>query len=85
MGIAAVGGNHPRCRKRTFSLPDLGIHAEAGKRRADFRHALGSFLDLVVISLAGGAGVEGALSEAAAIGHGWSFAQLAPGTLRRPD
>ena len=59
-----------------FLIPDLGIRAEAGKRRADFRHALGSFLDLVVISLAGGAGVEGALSEAAAIGHGWSFAQL---------
>jgi Flp pilus assembly protein TadB len=59
-----------------FLLPDLGIHVEAGKRRADFRHALGSFLDLVVISLAGGAGVEGALSEAAAIGQGWSFSRL---------
>jgi tight adherence protein C len=59
-----------------FLLPDLGIHVEAGKRRADFRHALGSFLDLVVISVAGGAGVEGALSEAATIGHGWSFSQL---------
>jgi tight adherence protein C len=59
-----------------FVLPDLGIHTEATKRRADFRHALGSFLDLVVIALAGGAGVEGALTEAAAIGQGWAFAQL---------
>ncbi len=59
-----------------FLIPDLGVHAEAAKRRADFRHALGSFLDLVVISLAGGAGVEGALSEAAHVGHGWSFARL---------
>jgi tight adherence protein C len=59
-----------------FLVPDLGIRVEADKRRADFRHALGSFLDLVVISLAGGSGVEGALSEAAAIGRGWSFAKL---------
>jgi tight adherence protein C len=59
-----------------FLLPDVGIHVEAGKRRADFRHALGSFLDLVVISVAGGAGVEGALTEAATIGHGWSFSRL---------
>jgi tight adherence protein C len=59
-----------------FLLPDLGVHAEAASRRADFRHALGSFLDLVVIALAGGAGVEGALSEAAQIGHGWAFARL---------
>ena len=59
-----------------FFAPDLGVHSEAATRRADFRHALGSFLDLVVISLAGGAGVEGALSEAAAVGHGWAFARL---------
>jgi tight adherence protein C len=59
-----------------FLVPDLGIRVEADKRRADFRHALGSFLDLVVISLAGGSGVEGALSEAAVIGRGWSFARL---------
>jgi tight adherence protein C len=59
-----------------FLVPDLGIRVEADKRRADFRHALGSFLDLVVISLAGGSGVEGALSEAATIGRGWSFSQL---------
>jgi tight adherence protein C len=59
-----------------FLAPDLGIRVEADKRRTDFRHALGSFLDLVVISLAGGSGVEGALSEAAAIGRGWSFSQL---------
>ena len=59
-----------------FFVPDLGIHGEAKKRRADFRHALGSFLDLVVIALAGGAGVEGALAEAAAVGHGWAFGRL---------
>jgi Flp pilus assembly protein TadB len=59
-----------------FFLPDLVLRSEAGERRDSFRHALGSFLDLVVISLAGGAGVESALRDAATIGRGWSFAQL---------
>ena len=59
-----------------FVLPDLGIHADAGRRRRDFRHALSSFLDLVVVALAGGGGVETALSDAASVGSGWAFAYL---------
>lgn len=59
-----------------FFAPDLGVRAEAAGRRRDFRYALGSFLDLVVIALAGGGGVEGALEDAAGIGHGWAFVQL---------
>jgi tight adherence protein C len=59
-----------------FFVPDLTLRSEAGERRDAFRHALGSFLDLVVISLAGGAGVESALRDAASIGQGWAFAQL---------
>ena len=51
------------CGLAGFVLPDLGIHAEAEARRRDFRHALGSFLDLVVIALAGGGGVETALGR----------------------
>ena len=59
-----------------FVLPDLGIHADAGRRRRDFRHALSSFLDLVVVALAGGGGVETALADAASVGSGWAFALL---------
>lgn len=59
-----------------FLLPDLGVHAEAEARRRDFRHALSSFLDLVVIALAGGGGVETALFDAASVGEGWAFAEL---------
>jgi Flp pilus assembly protein TadB len=59
-----------------FFIPDLGVHAEAARCRRDFRHALSSFLDLVVISLAGGGGVETALADAAGIGEGWAFAAL---------
>jgi Flp pilus assembly protein TadB len=59
-----------------FFAPDLALRSEADDRRTQFRHALGSFLDLVVISLAGGAGVESALRDAAGIGRGWAYAQL---------
>lgn len=66
IGLAAVG----------FVLPDLHVHTEARHRRTNFRHALSAYLDLVVISLAGGAGPEAALSGAATIGQGWAFNQL---------
>ncbi len=59
-----------------FFVPDAGIHADAQARRRDFRHALGSFLDLVTIALAGGGGVETALSDAARVGHGWAYEHL---------
>jgi tight adherence protein C len=59
-----------------FFLPDLGIRADASRRRRDFRHALSSFLDLVVVALAGGGGVETALADAAGVGSGWAFAYL---------
>lgn len=57
-------------------VPDLSLRAKALEQRKAFRHALGSFLDLVVIGLAGGAGVESALVDASTIGGGWPFAQL---------
>ncbi|HTQ90915.1 MAG TPA: type II secretion system F family protein [Streptosporangiaceae bacterium] len=59
-----------------FLLPDLSVRAEAARRRDGFRHALSAFLDLVVISLAGGAGIEQALTSAAAVGTGPAFARL---------
>ncbi|MDQ2792010.1 MAG: type II secretion system F family protein, partial [Actinomycetota bacterium] len=39
-------------------------------------HALGAYLNLVRVTLAGGAGVEGALWDAASIGRGPAFAQI---------
>lgn len=59
-----------------FFAPDLALRSEAAERRKEFKRSLGSFLDLVVISLAGGAGVESALRDAAGVGRGWAFAQL---------
>jgi tight adherence protein C len=59
-----------------FVTPDLGVRADAAARRRDLRHALSSLLDLTVIALAGGAGVEGALTDAASIGRGPAAARL---------
>lgn len=59
-----------------FFVPDLTLRSAAEEQRRSFRHALGSFLDLVVIGLAGGAGVESAILDAASIGGGWAFARL---------
>lgn len=59
-----------------FVAPDIDVRAKAARARADFRGALSAFLDLVWITLAGGAGIEAALLAAAAVGRGPAFAQL---------
>ena len=64
------------CGVAGFFIPDLLIHGEAAQRRRSFRHALGAFLDLVAINLAGGAGVESALDDAVRVGQGWAFGRL---------
>ena len=56
-----------------FFLPDLEVRQKAGKRRRDFRHAIGSFLDLFAMNLAGGRGVPEALIAASDVGTGWAF------------
>ena len=64
--VAAVG----------FFLPDSQIRSKAKTRRQDFLHAFSSYLDLVNVLLAGGAGTETALIAAAEAGDGWSFAEI---------
>jgi Flp pilus assembly protein TadB len=59
-----------------FLLPVMEVRVQAADRRRSFRHALGCFLDLVAVRLAGGAGVESALSDSAAAGQGWAFMEL---------
>ena len=59
-----------------FFLPDSQVRAKAKVRRQDFLHAFSSYLDLVNVLLAGGAGTETALIAAAEAGDGWSFAEI---------
>jgi len=59
----------------------LGFHVtslrrEAARRRASFGFALSAYLDLVVVCMAAGRGVEGALTVAAESGSGWAFDTL---------
>ncbi|TKA12066.1 type II secretion system F family protein [Actinacidiphila oryziradicis] len=64
------------CAGALFLAPDLTVRAQARRRRAEMRHTLAVFLDLVVIALAGGAGVQQALADAAAAPQGWAASQL---------
>lgn len=59
-----------------FFLPDVSLRSEAASQRRDFRHAVGSFLDLVAMNLSGGRGVPEALTSAAAIGGGPSISRI---------
>lgn len=59
-----------------FFLPDVVVRRAAAVRRNGFRHALSSYLDLVNVVLAGGAGIETALRAAADAGDGWAFTEL---------
>jgi tight adherence protein C len=56
-----------------FFLPDIELKQQVEKRRRDFRHAVGAFLDLVALNLAGGRGVPEALMSASEIGAGWAM------------
>ncbi|HEX4258327.1 MAG TPA: type II secretion system F family protein [Streptosporangiaceae bacterium] len=57
-----------------FSMfPYIEVKQKADQRRKDFRHAVGAFLDLVGMNLAGGRGVPEALMAASEIGGGWSM------------
>jgi tight adherence protein C len=59
-----------------FLLPDLEVKQRADQRRKDFRHAVGAFLDLVSMNLAGGRGVPEALMAASEMGDGWSMSRI---------
>jgi Type II secretion system (T2SS), protein F len=60
-----------------FVVPDVVIRVNARERRADFRHALASYLDLVALERGAGAAPTEALEAAAAVGDGWSFERIA--------
>ncbi|MCB0994224.1 MAG: type II secretion system F family protein [Acidimicrobiales bacterium] len=59
-----------------FLYPDLPLAEQVEQRRQGFRHALSSWLDLVTIILAGGGGIETALTGAANAGGGWAFDEI---------
>ncbi|MCZ0972469.1 type II secretion system F family protein [Streptomyces albulus] len=59
-----------------FFVPDLALRRQAERRRREMRHTLSLVLDLTVIALAGGAGVQQALTQAIAAPQGWAAGAL---------
>ena len=57
-------------------LPILTLSERAKVRRRHFRTVVGSFVDLVVLSLAGGVGIEGALLAASQVSSDWAVDQM---------
>jgi tight adherence protein C len=58
------------------SLPFAMLMAEAKRRRRHFRIVIGTYVDLVVLSLAGGVGIEGALVAAADVSADWATRRI---------
>jgi tight adherence protein C len=57
-------------------LPTVQAASRATVRRRDFRHVVGSFLDLVALNLSGGRGVPEALNSAASVSEGWAMVRI---------
>lgn len=57
-------------------VPVLVLEKEATERRRHVRTVVGSFVDLVVLGLAGGVGIEGALQSAAGASSDWASVRI---------
>lgn len=58
------------------AMPTLVVRSKASDLRRDFRHVVGSFLDLVAMNLAGGRGVPEALQSASEVSDGWAMIRI---------
>jgi len=59
-----------------FLVPDARVKSRAEARRRDFRHVMGSFLDLVAMNLSGGRGLPEALMTASTVGDHWAMVRI---------
>lgn len=57
-------------------VPDLQVRATARRRRADFRHALACYLQLVVLERQAGAALNAALEGPTTVVDAWPFARI---------
>ena len=56
--------------------PVVSLVGRARERRRHFRSVLGTFVDLVVLSLAGGVGIEGSLLAASQVSSDWAARRM---------
>jgi Flp pilus assembly protein TadB len=59
-----------------FFVPDVATRMSARSKRADFRYALTSYIDLVALERGAGAAPTEALEAAAEVGRGWAFERI---------
>ena len=59
------------------ALPVISMTRDARDRQRHARTVIGNFVDLVVLSLAGGVGVEGSLMAAAQVSSDWAAVMMA--------
>lgn len=59
-----------------YVYPDIELRSKAARARKAWSQAISAYLDVVGIALAGGAGVEDAMIDAAKIGTGSQMAEL---------
>jgi Flp pilus assembly protein TadB len=67
------------------AIPFLILKAEANERRQHFRTVIGTYVDLVVLSLAGGAGIEGSLMSASVVSSDWAARRISKALLLARD
>jgi tight adherence protein C len=67
------------------ALPVAGLIRRATARRRHFRVVIGSFVDLVVLSLAGGVGIDGALHAASQVSTDWAAQRMGRTLLTARD
>lgn len=65
--------------------PILALFGRAKERRRHFRGVVASFVDLVVLGLAGGVGIEGALLAASQVSSDWASQRMGRVLLRARD
>lgn len=64
------------CAAVFFFLPDLEVKRDAAEKRQAFRRVVGTYLDLVSMSLAGGRGLPEALKAASEVSDGWALMRI---------
>ena len=69
----------------TAALQVSSLFQQASQRRRHFRVVIGSFVDLVVLSLAGGVGIDGALFAASQVTPEWAARRMAHALLQARD
>lgn len=67
LGIGGIAG---------YLMPDAQLSTTARDRRAEFDRTVNAFLEIVSVSVAGGANPETAIRDTLAMGRGWAFDML---------